>query len=117
MPAKKTKKAARRGAKRTAKEPSVRKIKYRCSNGCKATPKFATMNQGDVVVLIAVNTDATINFLGTSPFESGTDPIHVPKGTAHPEVVASNSGTFEYTLSCKNPRCSSGVTNPEMIVP
>jgi hypothetical protein len=74
------------------------------------------MSPGDVVVLLAIDTDATVNFVGASPFQSGTNPIHIPKGTAHPEVVGPGTGTFDYSLSCS--ACTGGtVVSPKMIVP
>lgn len=114
MAAKKAKKA-----KRKASTPpltgSVKTIKYKCAGSCKATPKFAHMKPGDVVVLMAINTDVKIDFLGNSPFVSGTDPIRLAEGEARTEIVKSTAGHFEYTLTCSE--CPTSTTPPEMIVP
>lgn len=98
-------------------QPKTRNIRYRCDGTCKASPKFAHMSPGDVMVLIAVDVDARVTFIGGSPFKSKATQIRVAKGTAHPEVVANKEGVFEYRLSCSNPSCPSSVANPEMIVP
>lgn len=94
---------------------SVREINYRCAGGCRATPPSAHMSPGDVVCMVAVNTDVTVNFTGASPFESGADPIDIPEGSFRCEVVGSATGTFPYALSCS--KCPSGLVPPEMIVP
>lgn len=89
-------------------------INYRCAGGCRATPPSVHMSPGDVVVMVAVNTDVTINFTAGSPFESGADPIHISAGSSQSEVAGSTPGTFPYALSCST--CLSGLVPPEMIV-
>ena len=56
------------------------------------------MSPGDVMVLIAVDVDARVTFIGGSPFKSKATQIRVAKGTAHPEVVGNKEGVFEYRL-------------------
>src|SRR5687767_3528882 len=108
--AKAKKTAQRKSARKTARKttPKARQtIKYRCSGTgtggtCSATPKFAHMDQGETVVLDAVNTDVTITF-GTngSPFRSGTNPITITAGSTRNEVVkATAAGHYDYVLSC-----------------
>lgn len=126
MPAKKTpaKKKQAKKAPRSAKGSTssatgltgtVREINYRCAGGCRATPPSVHISPGDVVVMVAVNTDVTINFTGASPFESGADPISIAEGSFQAEVVGTATGTFSYALSCS--KCPSGLVPPEMIVP
>jgi hypothetical protein len=90
-------------------------INYRCAGGCRATPSNVHMSPGDVVTMVAVNTDVTINFTGASPFESGADPINIPEGGFQTEIVSAATGNFAYALSCS--KCPSGLVPPEMIVP
>ena len=90
-------------------------INYRCAGGCRATPPSVHMSPGDVVTMVAVNTDVTINFTGASPFESGADPINISQGGFQTEVVGTATGTFGYALSCS--KCPTGLVPPEMIVP
>ena len=103
-------------AKKT-REPKIRRIRIGCAGGCKATPETLHMSPGDVVVIFARGSDVEVNFVGKSPFKSGKDPIKVASGTAHPEVVGSKTGTFEYRPKCTNPSCPTGAGNPVMIVP
>lgn len=93
----------------------AKRIKYKCNGSCRATPKFAHMSPGDVVVLIAVDTDVTIDFKTASPFESGADPITITEGAFRAEVVGTKAGSFAYTLTCST--CASSHGDPEMIVP
>jgi hypothetical protein len=102
--------------KKTQKKPKSLTLKYKCSNGCKASKKFAHMSPGDSVSLVATNTVATIDFLTGTPFASGDVHIVVRPSTPVREVVARGArGTYEYTLSCDS--CKSSVSNPKMIVP
>jgi hypothetical protein len=112
--AKKTSSRGRAGSS-TFLSGRVRNIRYKCSGGCKATPKFAHMSPGDVVNMLAINTDVKIDFNGASPFQSGADPIVISEGSVRTEVVGSSNGTFPYTLSCS--KCQTGNIPPEMIVP
>jgi hypothetical protein len=73
------------------------------------------------VILQAVNTDVTIEFLNGSPFQSGTDPIVISAGGSRIEIVARVApGFFPYRLTCQ--ACPPAPTPtpvipPEMIVP
>jgi hypothetical protein len=114
--AKKKKTAKKKTAKKKSTSGTTR-IKFLCSNGCKAQPKTVHLAPGQKVTLRAVNTDATMNFVKGSPFVSGADPISIAAGQTRNEVIGQKKGEFEYTLKCENPRCQSSVGNPKMIVP
>jgi hypothetical protein len=95
----------------------ARTIKYECRGGfCRATPRRIRLKKGQTVNLAAINVDVTIDFIGSSPFRSGTDPISINKGSSNSQVVANTSGQFDYTLTCRNPNCPSQNDPPTMIV-
>ena len=107
------KKAAK---KKTAKKKSAKHvtITFKCSSGCKPSRKHVPA--GAHVTLEAKGTNATINFVSRTPFESGHKHIVVQAGHPKSEVVkATASGDYEYRLSCDS--CSSKFGNPKMIVP
>ena len=90
---------------------------YSCRHGtCGVVPRSRHMSPGDIAVLIARGTDATIDFAKGSPFVSRTDPINLSDGVPHSEVVDSRRGTYRYRISCSE--CASTLhIPPEMIVP
>ena len=131
-PARKTARKTARAARRRSAQPparsqaasATRTIRFRCSGGCRATPPPPQHlgGPGSTVVLLAVNTDVTIDFLANgSPFRSGTDPIVISAGASRTEIVAREaSGFFPYNLTC--PTCPqvptpTPIIPPEMIVP
>jgi len=107
------------GKRKTVKAPTsaANRLTFKCANGCTVSNRHFHMGIGATINLIATNTDATIHFVGASPFVSGTNPITVLKGTPQSETVGYATGHFQYTLVCANPTCRSSATNPEMIVP
>ena len=90
-------------------------IRYHCNGACKATPRRAHMSPGDVVNMLAMNTNARITFIRASPFRSGASTIIIRAGGIRTEIVGATTGTFRYNLSC--PSCPTGNIPPEMIVP
>jgi hypothetical protein len=113
------KKAAQRKAlrQRASVSGGVRTIKYGCGiTGCTATPHKAKMKPGDVIVMLAMNTDVALEFTTGSPFESGIDRIEIPKGYFHAALVGSVKGSYKYLLSCPGSACVTRLVPPEMIV-
>ena len=90
-------------------------IRYRCNGSCKALPRRAHMRAGDVVNMLAINTNVRITFIGASPFQSGASSIIIRAGGIRTEIVGAATGSFPYNLSC--PTCPTGNIPPEMIVP
>jgi hypothetical protein len=73
------------------------------------------MKVGDVAVLLAIGTDATLRFTSGSPFASGATTVSLSDGMPDTEVIG-HLGTFPYKLSCRS--CAgSPAGDPEMIVP
>jgi hypothetical protein len=101
----------------TATAARVKSVQYSCDPQCKAIPKKRKLKAGDIVLLIADDTDVTIDFIAGSPFVSGSTHISIAANTVDTEIVAPASSanqSFKYTLTCSE--CSSPTTNPEMIV-
>ena len=109
MAKRKTKKA--KNAARTGKTVT---IKYRCNGACKAIPSKAHMSPGDVVKMMAINTDVKIKFIGKTPFRSRAKSIIIKAGGIRTEIVKATTGS-KYTLSC--PGCPTGNLPAEMIIP
>ena len=95
----------------------IKQVSFACNKSfCSANQRHKHMNPGDVLVMIAENVSVTIDFTRASPFVSGSRSILIPKGKAVAEFVGRNSGSFEYSLTCTNPRCATVNEPPEMIV-
>ena len=94
--------------------PKAITIKYGCDGTCKAQLKHPHMKRGDLVVMVATNTDVTVDFLKASPFRSGNTHFSIPRMTALVEVVSGRSRDYPYTLTCSG--CPSGIDDPSMII-
>src|SRR5262245_45014338 len=97
--------------------PKAHIFTLKCTGAnCIVVPRSKHMCPGDFAVLIARGTNATIDFVASSPFVSGTDPISLLDGVPRVEEVGSTHGTFRYNISCG--ACQSVLhIPPEMIVP
>ena len=90
-------------------------INYRCNGSCKSVPGKPHMGPGDVVKMMAINTNVKIKFTGKSPFRSGAKVIIIKAGGIRTEIVRATKARAKYQLSCAS--CPAPNIPAEMIVP
>ena len=126
MPTKKTakKKTAKKKTQKRSTVPekhdsSLIEIHCGCLGSCIANPPSVHLSPGDQVVMDAMNADVRVTFLHGSPFVSNAVTFTILQGTAHPieTIKPTPAKTFDYRLTCSNPRCRSDQDDAEMIVP
>jgi hypothetical protein len=112
MAAKRTTTKAKTSKKKKTSGGATRRLTFRCSGGCQATPNALHVDPGDTVVMKASGTDVVVRFR-KSPFRRTVFRIAAGQ-TDSATVVKKTPGSFGYNLTCAS--CPAPSLPPRIII-